>query len=159
MLQDEIINILNGLVQQNHYFRLRNEQTALKARREEFLQQFSSQTEPDMVKAIQNYLRAGCTRDLYRKLEDMAYEEGRVPSKSEMQYLSRELVKRLMVRAGHRPQLYGEAFTRELFMKALRDGPARNPYHEPDPSQPGEEVFVSVGNFRIIVILPLFLVI
>ena len=157
MLQDEITNILNGLVQQNLYVRLQNEQTALKARREEFLQQFSSQTEPDMVKAIQNYLRAGCTRDLYRKLEDMAYEEGRVPSKSEMQYLSRELVKRLLVRAGHRPQLYGEAFTRELFMKALQDGPAR--MSQTPHSQGRRYLSLFVSNFRIIVILPLFLVI
>ena len=150
MLQDEITNINNGLAQLQLYLRLSNEQTALKARREEFSKQFSSQKEPDFSKAIHNYLRAGCTRDLYKKLEEMAYEEGRVPTKAEMQYFSRELVKRLMVRAGHRPQLYGEAFTRGLFMKALSDGPAKNPYHEPDPSQPGEEVFVFfVANFHI----------
>ena len=110
--------------------------------------------EPDLVAAIQTYLRAESTRQLYRELEEWAHDEGKVPSKSQMRYFSREVVKRLMVRAGHRPQLYGEAFTTELFMKALADGPALNPYHESDPSRPEEEVFDA--NCCIIVILSLF---
>ena len=129
ILQDEITNILNGLVEKNIFGRLQNEQTVLK-RLEEFKKQFAAPTELDLVAAIQNYLRAEPARQLYRELEECAYDEGKVPSKSQMRYFSRDVVKRLMVRAGHRPQLYGEAFTRELFMKALADGPAKNPYHD-----------------------------
>ena len=47
--------------------------------------------------------------------------------------------KRLSVQAGHRQQLYGAAFTREHFMRALDDGPAVNPFHESDPSQQEED--------------------
>ena len=154
ILQDEITNILNGLVEKNIFGRLQNEQTVLK-RLEEFKKQFAAPTELDLVAAIQNYLRAEPTRQLYRELEECAYDEGKVPSKSQMRYFSRDVVKRLMVRAGHRPQLYGEAFTRELFMKALADGPAKNPCQTPQ-GQRRRYLTLFVANCRIFNILPLF---
>ena len=78
MLQDEISNIQTRLVGKHIFGKLQYEQKVLKDKSDAFKKQFA--TPIDLVEAIQTYLKSESTRQLYKKLEEFVYNEGKCPT-------------------------------------------------------------------------------
>ena len=94
--QAEIDNILSGLTGKE-FQKLHNVKEARREKIEEFLKIFDPPEKPDMLPAIQSYLKSQATRKLYRDLYDTAAQDKtKKITPKEMLDFSREIVKRLI---------------------------------------------------------------
>ena len=111
--------------------------------REEFRAEFEGFKLPDASKAIPNYMKDECTRKFFCQLSDMAYEiangSGQRIAKKTMLYITRELIKRLHLKNGHRIQVFG-LFSRGGWFDAISKGSAAYPYKGiGDGKHPGQK--------------------
>jgi hypothetical protein len=101
--------------------------------RETFREEFEGYEVPDASIAIPRYLSTNLTRKLFSDMVEWSSSKV-VLNKKQMVDLSREFVKRLHVKNGHRVQIWGK-FLRGHYYDALLKGPARFPYLKADSTE------------------------
>lgn len=120
--------------------------------REKFREDFEGYVVPDASTAIPKYMADKATRDLYVEMVELACNKI-VVKPYKMVQISREFVKRLHLKNGHRIQVFGE-FKRAHYLDADLKGPARFPYQEPGKEDDAVNIYKDDQNRRFRVINP-----
>ena len=142
-----INNIMIDIKQARFNHKLNDNIKAMNQKEKKFEVLLESDEQVDLTKAIRDYLKTPKTRKLFSDLKDLAEDDTIVISPYQINYLTRGVVKIMIVQSGHRPgDAFGAEFTRAKFAKACRDPPARHPYAiGKDPANPDT---VTPSEFR-----------
>ena len=85
------------------------------------------------------YNDSDTVKALLKDIEDWSAKTDFVSEPSQMRRISVGLMKILLRRSGHRPEVLGQVFTRGHFVAAYNAPPAVNPYQLADPQRHGED--------------------
>ena len=85
------------------------------------------------------YNDSDTVKALLKDIEDWSAKTDFVPEPSQMRRIYVGLMKILLSRSGHRPEVLGQVFTRGHFVAAYNPPPAVNPYQLADPQRHGED--------------------